>query len=36
MSAPRGRLWVRLSDQGDESTEWEGDRRDKPIPGVDE
>ena len=31
-----GRLWVRLSDQGDESAEWEGDSRERPIPGVDE
>ena len=31
-----GRLWVRLSDQGEESAEWEGDRREGPIPGVDE
>jgi hypothetical protein len=30
-----GRLWVRLSDQGDESMEWEGDGRERPIPGVD-
>ena len=27
-----GRLWVRLSDQGDENTEWEGDNRERPIP----
>jgi len=31
-----GQLWIRLSDQGDEDTEWEGDSREKPIPGVDE
>jgi hypothetical protein len=31
-----GRLWVRLSDQGDENIEWEGDNRETPIPGVDE
>ena len=31
-----GRLWIRLSDQGEESTEWEGDNRERPIPGVDE
>jgi hypothetical protein len=31
-----GRLWVRLSDQGDENAEWEGDSRERPIPGVDE
>jgi hypothetical protein len=30
-----GRLWVRLSDQGDENTEWEGDNRTTPISGVD-
>ena len=30
------RLWVRLSNQGDESTEWEGDSRERPIPEVDE
>jgi len=28
-----GRLWVRLSDQGEEDTEWEGDNREKPLPG---
>ena len=28
-----GRLWVHLSDQGEESTEWEGDNRERPIPG---
>src|SRR5665213_1159501 len=27
-----GRLWVRLSDQSDESGEWEGDNRERPIP----
>jgi hypothetical protein len=27
-----GRLWVRLSDQGDESGEWEGDNRERPVP----
>jgi hypothetical protein len=27
-----GRLWVRLSDQGDESAEWEGDSRERPLP----
>jgi len=31
-----GRLWVRLSDQGKENTEWEGDNRERPLPGVDE
>ena len=31
-----GRLWVRLSDQGEENAEWEGDSREMPIPGVDE
>jgi hypothetical protein len=31
-----GRLWVRLSDQGEENAEWEGDSRERPIPGVDE
>ena len=31
-----GRLWVRLSDQGTEGTEWEGDNRETPIPGVDD
>ena len=29
-----GHLWVRLSDQGEENTEWEGDSRERPIPGV--
>ena len=28
-----GRLWVRLSDQGEEDAEWEGDSREKPWPG---
>jgi hypothetical protein len=28
-----GRLWVHLSDQGEENTEWEGDSRERPIPG---
>ena len=27
-----GRLWVRLSDQGEEDAEWEGDSREMPIP----
>ena len=31
-----GRLWVRLSDQGEEDAEWEGDNREKPLPGVNE
>jgi hypothetical protein len=31
-----GRLWVRLSDQGEENTEWEGDNRERPIPGIDD
>jgi hypothetical protein len=31
-----GRLWVRLSDQGEEDTEWEGDSRERPFPEVDE
>jgi hypothetical protein len=29
-----GRLWIRLSDQGEDSAEWEGDNRENPIPGV--
>lgn len=28
-----GRLWVRLSDQSDDSGEWEGDNRERPLPG---
>jgi hypothetical protein len=31
-----GRLWVCLSDQGEDATEWEGDNRERPIPGVDD
>jgi hypothetical protein len=31
-----GRLWVRLSDQGEENAEWEGDNRERQVPGVDE
>jgi hypothetical protein len=31
-----GRLWVHLSDQGEENAEWENDSRERPIPGVDE
>jgi hypothetical protein len=30
------RLWVRLSDQGEEGNEWEGDNREKPIMGTNE
>ena len=30
-----GRLWVRLSDQGEEETEWEGDNREIPTAGID-
>ena len=30
-----GRLWVRLSDQGDENAEWEGDNREMPTAGID-
>jgi len=26
-----GRLWVRLSDQGEDFAEWEGDNRENPI-----
>ena len=28
-----GRLWVRLSDEDDENSEWEGDRRERQTPG---
>ena len=28
-----GRLSVRLSDQGEDGAEWEGDSREHPIPG---
>src|ERR1039458_5405517 len=31
-----GRLWVRLSDQGEEGAEWEGDCRDRPKLGGDD
>jgi hypothetical protein len=31
-----GCLRVHLSDQDEESAEWEGDSRERPIPGVDE
>jgi hypothetical protein len=30
-----GRLWVRLSGQNEDAAEWEGDSREKPLPGVD-
>ena len=30
-----GRLCVRLSDQDDENAVWEGDNREKPLPGGD-
>jgi hypothetical protein len=30
-----GKLYVHLSDQGDEYAEWEGDHRERPIPGID-
>jgi hypothetical protein len=30
-----GRLCVRLSDQDDENAQWEGDNREKPVPGAD-
>jgi len=30
-----GRWWVRLADQSGESREWEGDSRERPVPGVD-
>jgi hypothetical protein len=30
-----GRLCVRLSDQDDENAQWEGDNREKPMPGAD-
>ena len=30
-----GRLCVRLSDQDDENAHWEGDNREKPLPGAD-
>jgi hypothetical protein len=29
-----GRLQVHLSDQDDESAEWEGDSRELPLPGM--
>jgi len=29
-----GHLWVRLSDPGDESAEWEGESRERSLPGV--
>ena len=31
-----GRLCVRLSDQGEEDAVWEGDNRERTVPGVDE
>jgi hypothetical protein len=31
-----GRLWVHLSDQGEDGAEWEGDDREHPITGVDD
>jgi hypothetical protein len=34
VSIQDGRLCVHLSDQGDEETEWEGDNRERPIPGI--
>ena len=30
-----GRLCVHLSDQGEEYAEWEGDNRERPLPGSD-
>jgi hypothetical protein len=30
-----GRLCVRLTDQDDENGQWEGDNRERPLPGVD-
>jgi hypothetical protein len=30
-----GLLCVRLSDQDDENAQWEGDNREKPVPGPD-
>jgi hypothetical protein len=30
-----GKLEVNLSDQGDEYVEWEGDSRERPLPGID-
>ena len=30
----KGRLWVRLSDQGEEDAEWEGDSRENPMMGT--
>jgi hypothetical protein len=29
-------LWVRLSDQDEQGAEWEGDSREKPIPGIED
>ena len=31
-----GRLWVHLSDQGEDGAEWEGDNREMPLPGADQ
>ena len=30
-----GRLWVHLSAENDENAVWEGDNREKPLPGID-
>ena len=30
-----GRLWVHLSDQGEDGAEWKGNSREHPIPGLD-
>lgn len=35
VTASDASVWVRLSDQGEENAEWEGDNRERPIPGVD-
>ena len=34
-SVEGGRLCVRLSDQDDEEAQWEGDNRERPLPGAD-
>ena len=31
-----GRLWVQLSDQADDGGYWEGDNRERPLPGDDQ
>jgi len=31
-----GRLWVNLSDQGEDGAVWDGDNREHPTPGLDE